>query len=67
MSTEVKSAGSLAWAIMARSLFSRLGTACFLYLYVINVIYLVPNKAVKKKNLYFFFYLRYESINRSSL
>jgi hypothetical protein len=34
---------------MARSLFSRLGTACLLYLYVINVIYLVPNKAVKKK------------------
>jgi hypothetical protein len=33
---------------MARSLFSRLGTACLLYLYVINVIYLVPNKAVKK-------------------
>ena len=50
MSTEVKSGGSLAWAIMARSLFSRLGTACLLYLYVINVIYLVPNKAVKKKN-----------------
>ena len=49
MSTEVKSGGSLAWAIMARSLFSRLGTACLLYLYVINVIYLVPNKAVKKK------------------
>ena len=45
---EVKSGGSLAWAIMARSLFSRLGTACLLYLYVINVIYLVPNKAVKK-------------------
>jgi hypothetical protein len=42
------SGGSLAWAIMARSLFSRLGTACLLYLYVINVIYLVPNKAVKK-------------------
>jgi hypothetical protein len=51
MSTEVKSGGvySLAWAIMARSLFSRLGTACLLHLYVINVIYLVPNKAVKKK------------------
>ncbi|CAB3986476.1 Zinc transporter 2 [Paramuricea clavata] len=49
MSTEVKSGGSLAWAIMARSLFSRLGTACLLYLYLINVIYLVPNKAVKKK------------------
>ena len=49
MSTEVTSGGSLAWAIMARSLFSRLGTACLLYLYVINVIYLVPNKAVKKK------------------
>ena len=48
MSTEVKSGGSLAWAIMAHSLFSRLGTACLLYLYVINVIYLVPNKAVKK-------------------
>ena len=42
------SGGSLAWAIMARSLFSRLGTACLLYLYVINVIYLVPNKAGKK-------------------
>jgi hypothetical protein len=50
MSTEVKSGGSLAWAIMARSLFSRLGTGCLLYLYVINVIYLVPNKAVKKTN-----------------
>ena len=48
MSTEVKSGGSLAWAIMVRSLFSHLGTACLLYLYVINVIYLVPNKAVKK-------------------
>ena len=48
MSTEVKSGGSLAWAIMACSLFSHLGTACLLYLYVINVIYLVPNKAVKK-------------------
>jgi hypothetical protein len=47
--TEVKSGGSLAWAIMARSLFSRLGTACLLYLYVINVIYLVPNIVVKKK------------------
>jgi hypothetical protein len=45
----VTSGGSLACAIMARSLFSRLGTACLLYLYVINVIYLVPNKAVKKK------------------
>ena len=49
MSTEVKSGGSLAWAIMAHSLFSRLGTACLLYLYVINVIYLVPNKAVNLK------------------
>jgi hypothetical protein len=28
MLTEVTSGGSLAWAIMARSLFSRLGTAC---------------------------------------
>jgi hypothetical protein len=48
--TEVTSGGSLAWAIMALSLFSRLRTACLLYLYVINVIYLVPNKAVKKKS-----------------
>ena len=38
MSTEVKSGGSLAWAIMACSLFSHLGTACLLYLYVINSI-----------------------------
>jgi hypothetical protein len=49
MSTEVTSGGILAWAIMARSLFSRLELHVCLYLYVINVIYLVPNKAVKKK------------------
>jgi hypothetical protein len=70
MSTEVKSGGSLAWAIMARSLFSRIGTACLLYLDVINVIYLVPNKAVKKttkKQHFMTFFMTWKTYRRTKI